>query len=159
MSVLDPADLKLQFEALTGSALPADRQSSEYRIPEPRALLGTDSATLSPLKLQHFLGGGTETKASLCFCPRTALGRADCGNSCRQSECKAALLPGFVLSCAHTTALRGCGRQAAASAILTRETRRSPNSLNSPTVPHTCCHLVGIDRGARNQALGIYSLR
>lgn len=45
ITALDPADLKLQFEALTGSALPASWQSSEYRIPEPQVLLGSDSVS------------------------------------------------------------------------------------------------------------------
>ena len=43
LTALDPANLTLQFEALTGSALPVNQQSSEYRIPEPQALLGSES--------------------------------------------------------------------------------------------------------------------
>lgn len=40
LTALDPANLTLQFEALTGSALPVNQQSSEYRIPEHRPCWG-----------------------------------------------------------------------------------------------------------------------
>lgn len=42
-SALDPADLKLQFEALMVSALPTNQLSPGYRLPGPQALLGSES--------------------------------------------------------------------------------------------------------------------
>ena len=42
-TALDPANLKLQFEVLMVSALPTNQLSSEYRLPGPQALLGSES--------------------------------------------------------------------------------------------------------------------
>lgn len=43
LSALDPAGLKLQFEALAGSALPTYHPSSELSLPGPQALLESES--------------------------------------------------------------------------------------------------------------------